>query len=243
MIDLHPESCVYVLRVTETQNHKIGMTTDPEKRIHDWRNTLSFLNLTIVAIYYTSMARTLESELHEYFRDYQIGETEWFELPKGDTEFFQESEEMLLEFFGIDESVDDETEPNEGPYSNIMGLPKPKENIPVKTREPPKKLSDKEPERLQRIPYGEDWPPSAELPSIDDEFHYGLIPEALELYEELGTWQAVGDHYDLSKEEIWYIVEQKYMPTDNPTRKKLGLCTFLEIKDLVSDVLPPEGIE
>lgn len=243
MIDLYPESCVYILQVAGTQNFKIGMTRDPDKRIHDWRNTISFVNLEIVAVYYTPAARTLESELHEYFGDYRIGGSEWFELREDDTEFFRKPGDELLEFFGVDDAADDNVEPDEGPYSNIMELPKPRENIAVKTEEVSKKLSDKQSERLHRIPDGEDWPAGIEPPSADDEFHNGLLPEAIELYEELGTWQAVGNYYDLSKEEIWYIVEHKHMPTDNPTRKKLGLSTFLETKDFISGALPPEGIK
>lgn len=227
MIDLYPESCVYILRVAETQNHKIGMTRDPEKRIHDWRNMLPFVDLEIVAVYYTSAARALESKLHEYFKDNQIGASEWFELRKDSTEILQKPEDALLEFFGIYEIVDDERESDEGPYSNIMGLPKPKENIAVKIKEPSKKQPDKKSTRLFRVPDGTKIPPD-QMPSLEDEFHLGLVPEVKELYEELGTWQAVADHYDVPKEIVWAIGVHKDDPISfmNDIRTKLGLSTL-----------------
>ena len=44
-----------------------------------------------------------------------------------------------------------------------------------------------------------------------------------ELYEEFGTWELVGKHYDVSRTIVWRIAKDGYNPTPNEIRRKLGL--------------------
>jgi len=230
MIALYPETCVYVLHVVGTHNYKIGMTRDPKKRIGDWRNTIPFVKLTVVAVYYTAAARTLESDLHAHFRDHRVGRSEWFKLYEDGAGFFQKSEEEILEFFGIDEISNDHSEPVDGPYSNTSGLPEP-EKINHEDEEfeqmEPLKLVPEEPQRLRRIEKGETIDPE-KIVSLEEEFYFGIVPEVRDFYEELGTWQAVADHYGVPKEIVWAIGAHEDDPISflNDIRSKLGLSTL-----------------
>lgn len=53
----------------------------------------------------------------------------------------------------------------------------------------------------------------------------GLAKELNDLYEELGTWSAVGTHYGVSRAVVWRIAKKGYEPTRKSpeTRRKLGL--------------------
>lgn len=50
-----------------------------------------------------------------------------------------------------------------------------------------------------------------------------LIDELISLHEKLRSWQAVGDHFGVSKITAWRIVHDGYEPRDNAIRRKLGL--------------------
>lgn len=52
--------------------------------------------------------------------------------------------------------------------------------------------------------------------------------------ELLGTWQAVGDVYNVHRIVVWRIVNDDYEPRKNFLRRKLGLSQIIE-KELVRD--------
>jgi len=57
-----------------------------------------------------------------------------------------------------------------------------------------------------------------------------LAEKLLTLYQELGTWEKVGAHYDLPKITLWRIVYDNYEPRKNKTRRILGLSEIVEQK-------------
>ena len=57
-----------------------------------------------------------------------------------------------------------------------------------------------------------------------------LVDELARLKEELGTWQAVGDQYGVSRAVVWRIVNEGYEPKDNSLRRKLGLEELIIIR-------------
>ena len=57
-----------------------------------------------------------------------------------------------------------------------------------------------------------------------------LILEIQDLKEKLGTWQAVGDRYGVSKIVAWRIVNDGYEPKGNDVRRRLGLEEILHIR-------------
>lgn len=52
-----------------------------------------------------------------------------------------------------------------------------------------------------------------------------LAIELNALYDELGTWDKVGERYDVSRTIVWRIAKKGYEPTNKSpeTRRKLGL--------------------
>ena len=57
-----------------------------------------------------------------------------------------------------------------------------------------------------------------------------LANKLIDLHEELGTWEKVGDHYGLPKITLWRIALDGYEPKNNKTRRKLGLSEIIEMK-------------
>lgn len=53
----------------------------------------------------------------------------------------------------------------------------------------------------------------------------GLANELNALYDELGTWNRVGERYGVSRAVVWRIAKKGYEPTNKSpeTRRKLGL--------------------
>ena len=50
-----------------------------------------------------------------------------------------------------------------------------------------------------------------------------LANKMMSLYESLGTWQRVGDHYGVSRTVAWRIAIEGYEPKKPEIRRKLGL--------------------
>ena len=60
--------------------------------------------------------------------------------------------------------------------------------------------------------------------AISDVDALETLVEALgDLKSRLGTWQAVGDRFGVSRVIAWRIVNDGYEPKDNAVRRKLGL--------------------
>lgn len=57
-----------------------------------------------------------------------------------------------------------------------------------------------------------------------------LAEKLLALYEALGTWEKVGEHYKLPKITLWRIAYDGYDPRNNKTRRILGLSEIVEQK-------------
>ena len=57
-----------------------------------------------------------------------------------------------------------------------------------------------------------------------------LVDEVWHLKERLGTWQAVGDHYDVSRIIVWRIANNNYEPKNNEARLKLGIDKLVFIR-------------
>lgn len=70
-LDGHHESCVYL--VSNGNRVKIGMTTKLGRRLEALQVQASDVHLLLLG------GRELESALHEYFADFRLGTTEWFE--------------------------------------------------------------------------------------------------------------------------------------------------------------------
>lgn len=67
----HHESCVYL--ISNGNRVKIGMTTKLGRRLEALQVQASDVQLLLLG------GRELESALHEYFADFRLGATEWFE--------------------------------------------------------------------------------------------------------------------------------------------------------------------
>ncbi len=55
-----------------------------------------------------------------------------------------------------------------------------------------------------------------------------LVKEIQDLYEGLGTWDAVGKHYDVHRSVVWRIANDGYEPKDNQIRFMLGLPQIIQ---------------
>ena len=55
-----------------------------------------------------------------------------------------------------------------------------------------------------------------------------LAKKLLDLHDELGTWERVGDHYDMPKITLWRIVNDGYEPKGRDVRRLLGLSEIVE---------------
>lgn len=51
-----------------------------------------------------------------------------------------------------------------------------------------------------------------------------------DLYDELGTWERVGEHFGVPKIVVWRIVNDSYEPKKNKIRRLLGLSEIIEYK-------------
>lgn len=213
---------MYVLRVVNTSNFKIGFSTNVEKRIAGWRKVIPFVELEPVSVYFTPQAKRLEAALHKYFSQYSLRNTEWFELPISKVSVFEQTTEQLLNMLGVAEIGSDEKSPyDHRPF--ITATTKTPEQAPQENQEPDKSR------RLKRLP---DYQELDNPPSIQEEFEFGLLPEMLELYDELLSWEAVGEHYGISEKIARNVAENEIMPLDNNNRRKFGLCmTYPDFED------------
>ena len=57
-----------------------------------------------------------------------------------------------------------------------------------------------------------------------------LQKEIAEFYDDLGSWEKVGDHYGVHRIVVWRIVNQGYEPKSNDVRRKLGLPEIIQRK-------------
>ena len=55
-----------------------------------------------------------------------------------------------------------------------------------------------------------------------------LAGKLLDLHDELGTWERVGNHYGIPKITLWRIVNDGYEPRGKEPRRKLGLSEIVE---------------
>jgi len=222
---------VYVLRVSGGSYCKIGMSIDADSRIKNWQMTVPFLNLETVAVYFSHEANQLEGALHKHFSEHRIGSTEWFDLPEYKWEEFDFSVEHWLKFFRLEEHSEPKENTN-GRDLNVYPLvPTPPPDLPKEASKPHQQFPIAEPthprerindpRRLTRLP---DYQSLKNIPSIQDEFDFGLLPEMWELYEEFQSWEAVGDQYGVSEDIARNVAENEIMPMDNNNRRKFGLC-------------------
>lgn len=249
-LDIRIMRCVYVVHALGTKYYKIGKSANIKNRLRGLQVS-SPTKIKLIAIHYFGDYSNLETSLHKKFQHVRRETSEWFELSIKDIEF------LLLETNEILSNLQLPTRaplpaPNQAKAkSHIQILPSPYSVINLTPRSLEQEASPeievikdievaKEKEeplpRLIRVAKGEEIA-IADQPTIDDEFQYGLLPEIWELYEELGTWEAVGKHYGIPKGKIWYIANNKVMPYQNKLREKLGLCTIYSVQDYI-----PEGI-
>ncbi len=57
-----------------------------------------------------------------------------------------------------------------------------------------------------------------------------VAQEINDLYEELGTWELVGEHYGTPKITPWRIANDDYEPKTNDVRRLFGLKEIIEIR-------------
>ena len=55
-----------------------------------------------------------------------------------------------------------------------------------------------------------------------------VVRELREVYEQLGSWQAVADKYGVTKPLAWRTALRGYEPKDNDIRSRLGLPVIVE---------------
>jgi len=172
---------------------------------------MPFVDLNLAAVYFTGAARRLEGCLHHHFSEFQIGTSEWFDLPEDQQNLFTLSTRYLLDLFEIPDTEWIEEE-DEQPIKKIE-----------KTEFQQIEIKAEEPKRLKRLPKYQNLN-SDTMPTIQDELDYGLIPEIKEFYEDLGTWKKVADHYGVEERIVYNIAINNAMPFPNSLRRKLGLC-------------------
>ena len=66
--------------------------------------------------------------------------------------------------------------------------------------------------------------------TIMDEELVILVEKLTDLHEKLGTWEKVGEHYELPKIVLWRRVNDGYDPRNNKSRRILGLSEIIEQK-------------
>jgi hypothetical protein len=86
-LDGHHESCVYL--ISNGNRVKIGMTTKLGRRLEALQVQASDVHLLLLG------GRELESALHEYFADFRLGTTEWFERSATIESFIRSKREKL----------------------------------------------------------------------------------------------------------------------------------------------------
>ena len=229
-----PGECLYVIHATTTPYYKIGISRDINKRLYTLRSSFPFVPLQLIHVHYTNANRPLEGALHKRFSGALV-DNEWFRLSEEDVQFLRQDTETLMALVNVPDRVSDESiEEQPGPYSRVSQKASPKHTESSHRRKTDSK-EDTHP-RLRRIPDGEKVL-DKDLPTIEDEFRYGLLPEVRELYEQMGTWQKVADHYGVPKHVVWNIVVHEMWPIDwmNDVRAKLGLSGFQSM-----EAMPPE---
>ncbi len=195
--------CVYVIDAVGTGYYKIGYSENIQNRIGGLQSGIPF-DLDIVALYFTDQYKYLEKILHERFEEKRRKGSEWFRLSKADIDFFcnKTTEEMLNQF-------------------------PPMQRLPVE-QDIVKALKTK-PCDIKIEIYEKEIIEAKEEPKEFHEFYDGLVPEVLGLFDELGTWQAVADHYKISKKLAWNIGVHKLEPIlDGEARSRLGLSGICE---------------
>ncbi len=220
--------CVYVIHAAETEYYKIGFSSKLNNRIKTFQVSFPFLKIKLIVSHYHPEARRLENLLHNRFTSLRLETSEWFTLGKEELDFLRQKTNEIIELYSF--NFPDKSEGIEVPEvypstnqrlkSQIKGNSK-KKNKEIKSE--PKKII--EGVRIENgVPFNELY---AEH-SIEEEFHYGLLPQIEWLYEKRGTWQAVAEFYHVDPVVIWKIANWNWMPIfDNSLRDKLGLCTFL----------------
>lgn len=231
--------CVYVIHAVELPHYKIGRTKNINKRFYDLQFGIP-IDLEIITVHFTPYSHQLEELLHKRFREARRGKSEWFLLSDKDIEFLQQDTEILFSHFPpiAQKQVDDSPYPvkrDEQEKETTSTLFRQEIKRHTKKRRNP--IKKEEPKRLIKLPEYVVIP-AENRPTISDEFQYGLLPEIWELYEELGTWEAVGKHYGVSKGIAWQVANNEVMPQQNELRRKFGLCTIYSIQDYI-----PEGIQ
>jgi len=226
---LEEGSCVYVMRGIGTKYYKIGRTLDVQKRLAGVQSC-SPNKIELLIVHYVDDMVHYEISLHEKFQHVRRDGSEWFELSAEDLAFLSlETSELIR---NLPSPEQEQTIPSA--YSIVALAP---QTVEQEIESEANIIEEEESLRLIRVAKGEEIE-IADQPTIDDEFHYGLLPEIWELYETLGTWEAVGKHYGVSKGIIWYIANNKAMPGQNELRIKLGLCGIHSVKDYI-----PEGVQ
>src|SRR5271154_5720061 len=76
------EAVVYVLRQKDTNNYKIGFSTNYQQRLANFDVRLPF-EVEEVFIYKTDNYRKLEAFLHDAFKEYRLNGSEFFALADG----------------------------------------------------------------------------------------------------------------------------------------------------------------
>lgn len=179
----------------------------------------------MIRVHYTELFRQLEKVLHGRFQGQRLKASEWFSLSEDDIDFLSQETNVLISHFPEtiieNDQIDDFPEPKEDELEDYDYEEELEEELEEEIEE--------EPIRLRRVPDGEEIS-EEDMPSLDDEFNYGLVPELLGLYENLGTWQAVGNQYGIPKEKAWAMATQGFQPfADNELRWKLGLSGLIEV--------------
>jgi len=236
-------NCVYVIHGVGTKYYKIGRTTDIKNRLKHIQSCSPTI-IKLLTIHYIDDAVSLEEILHVRFQHVRRDGSEWFKLSADDVKFLLLDTNELIYNFPLLKLG--RTKPQEqnipSPYS-VVNLtsrpPKPESSVTSKRKVQLKPQKD-EPKRLYRVPDGVKIPED-DLPSIDDEFQYGLLPEIQELYDELGTWEAVGKHYGVQEDTIRHIANHEVMPIQNELRTKFGLSGIYSTKEYMKELARPPG--
>lgn len=82
------EGYVYMMQASKTDWYKIGVSSNPNRRLHEVGAKMPF-EVTIYKSYFVSDMFGIEKLWHDLYSPYRVNNSEWFHLPNGISLFFE----------------------------------------------------------------------------------------------------------------------------------------------------------